>query len=189
MKQIISSPFSLIQTFSQRPQPQHKRKQIWLVSLLDLITLVLCFFVMLYSMSSPNWKNESPAMPSELNDYIAQIVPPRRAVNLNYLNQILGEYVASDFNGDNIRILLSDEVLSRLDLSLLSTPLNSVTNQIFIEVPASLAHAEAGLLKGLKLANDFKQKGLLSPLTVVIKPSATDGDIYLIISDKQGGTK
>ena len=108
---------------------------------------------------------------------------------MNYLNQILGEYVVSDFNGDNIRILLSDEVLSRLDLSLLSTPLNSVTNQIFIEVPASLAHAEAGLLKGLKLANDFKQKGLLSPLTVVIKPSVTDGDIYLIISDKQGGTK
>ena len=76
MKQIISSPFSLIKTFFQRPQPRHKRKQIWLVSLLDLITLVLCFFVMLYSMSSPNWKNESPAMPSELTTILHKLFRP-----------------------------------------------------------------------------------------------------------------
>ena len=189
MNPITNPSFLSTNTSSKVPLPRQKRKQIWLVSLLDLITLVLCFFVMLYSMSSPNWKNKSTAMPSELNGYIAQIVPPRRAVNLNYLNQILCEYVASDFNGDNIRILLSDEVLNRLDLSLLATPLNSITNQIFIEVESSLAHSETSLLKGLELANAFKQNGLSSPLTVVIKPAPTDGDIYLVISDKQGGAK
>lgn len=107
----------LPQTVSGKAQAEHHRKTMWLISFTDLISLMLAFFVLMYSMSEPEsqrWKELAkglaervPAARSTATTpsdraadpraaFNAQAVEPREAVDLNYLGALLRSQVAAN---------------------------------------------------------------------------------------------
>lgn len=94
-----------------------QRKTLWLISFTDLISLMLAFFVLMYSMSEPEaerWTrlakgvaetipaarstaaapSDRPADPSAA--FNAQAVEPRAAIDLHYLAALLGSQLRSN---------------------------------------------------------------------------------------------
>lgn len=83
----------------------------WLVVFTDLVSLMLTFFVLLFSMSSvqiDRWKEMVDALSQSLNPIREKVETPpaaqyniatiflKRAVNLDYLGAVLGDMVAQD---------------------------------------------------------------------------------------------
>ena len=72
-------------------------KKTWLLTLLDLMLLMLTFFIMLYSMTSPNYQKNNA-----LNSLTQPVSTIKRGVHLNYLEQILSNQIQS-FDGYRIK--------------------------------------------------------------------------------------
>jgi chemotaxis protein MotB len=104
------------------PQPSQSR-QLWLITLADLVSLLLAFFVMLFAMSNvklDEWRTLVDVLSRALNPSLdrskAMPMMPfnigavfrRQAVNLDYLASVLKEAVSRD-------PLLEKSVFMRLD--------------------------------------------------------------------------
>jgi chemotaxis protein MotB len=96
-----------IEEFPESPPPNRG----WMVIFTDLVSLMLTFFVLLFSMSSvqiDRWKEMADALSQSLNPaYEKMETPPaaqyniatifgKRAVNLDYLGAVLGDMVTQD---------------------------------------------------------------------------------------------
>lgn len=117
------------------PSPQSKA---WLVIFTDMVSLVLTFFVLLFSMSSVKvgeWDNMVDALSRTLNPQRDDsIVSPtaqfnigtifrKRAINLDYLASVLGETVRDDpFLGEGRVVLLEDRLIITLPSDLVFEP-------------------------------------------------------------------
>lgn len=105
------------------PEPTpHRESKAWMVTFTDLVSLMLTFFVMLFSMSSvkvDKWDEMIDALSTTLNptrdpsvitsttQFNIGTIFRKRAINLDYLASILKETMAAD-------PLLKDAVLMRL---------------------------------------------------------------------------
>jgi chemotaxis protein MotB len=103
---------------------------IWIVSLIDLMTLLLCFFVMLVSMSkvkNDRWQHLIDTLSTTMNPTRAtpQVAPSaeynistifrRRAINLEYLTAVLQQKVdKSAVLKDSTLVMLEDRVILSL---------------------------------------------------------------------------
>jgi chemotaxis protein MotB len=95
----------------EQPPQGEKQSMAWMITFTDLITLMLTFFVLLFSMSNvklDKWKNMIDALSLSLNPsqsksiavsttkFNISTVFRKRAVNLDYLASILQETVSAD---------------------------------------------------------------------------------------------
>jgi len=106
------------------------RGTIWVVSLIDLMTLLLCFFVMLVSMSkikTDKWQHLIDTLSTTMNptrvtpqvapsaDYNISTIFRRRAINLEYLTAVLQQKVdKSAVLKDSTLVMLEDRVILSL---------------------------------------------------------------------------
>lgn len=103
---------------------------IWIISLIDLLTLMLCFFVMLVAMSkikTDKWQHVIDTLSTTMNptratpqavpsaDYNISTIFRRRAINLDYLMAVLEQKVAkSEVLKDSTLVLLEDRLILSL---------------------------------------------------------------------------
>jgi chemotaxis protein MotB len=106
------------------------RGTIWVISLIDLMTLLLCFFVMLVSMSkvkSDKWQHVIDTLSTTMNptratpqvapsaDYNISTIFRRRAINLEYLMAVLQQKVdKSAVLKESTLVMLEDRVILSL---------------------------------------------------------------------------
>jgi chemotaxis protein MotB len=106
------------------------RGSIWVISLIDLMTLLLCFFVMLVSMSkikTDKWQHLIDTLSTTMNptrvtpqvapsaDYNISTIFRRRAINLEYLTAVLQQKVdKSAVLKDSTLVMLEDRVILSL---------------------------------------------------------------------------
>jgi chemotaxis protein MotB len=106
------------------------RGTIWVISLIDLMTLLLCFFVMLVSMSkvkTDKWQHLIDTLSTTMNptrvtpqvapsaDYNISTIFRRRAINLGYLTAVLQQKVdKSAVLKDSTLVMLEDRVILSL---------------------------------------------------------------------------
>lgn len=106
------------------------RGTVWVVSLIDLMTLLLCFFVMLVSMSkikTDKWQHLIDTLSTTMNptrvtpqvepsaDYNISTIFRRRAINLEYLTAVLQQKVdKSAVLRDSTLVMLEDRVILSL---------------------------------------------------------------------------
>ena len=116
------------------PRPPQQGKA-WLITFTDLVSLVLTFFVLLFSMSSvkvDEWDNMIDALSRTLNpEKVAPVISPsaefnigslfrKRAVDLDYLAGVLEETVSAEAGLAKTRIIrLEDRMIIALSGDLL----------------------------------------------------------------------
>jgi len=112
------------------PQQRHQPNVIWVLSLIDLFTLMLVFFVMMFAMSHvkiDKWQhlidtlsttfNPNRAMPVTVPsaDYNISSIFRKRAINLDYLVAVLQQKVdRSEVLKDSLLVLLEDRIILSL---------------------------------------------------------------------------
>lgn len=122
----------------QLPVPPKPSSRAWMITLTDLISLLLAFFVLLFSMSQVKldaWHALVQALSERLNpsvewtdpdlrfDKNAPEVGKRRAVDLSYLQRILAEKIDTDpLLSRGLVIRLDDRLLLSLPADLLFPP-------------------------------------------------------------------
>ena len=127
---------------SQAPQ----QSKAWLVTFTDMVSLVLTFFVLLFSMSSvkiDDWENMIDALSQSLNPTKVEVVATptarhniasvflKRAINLDYLTSVLEETVGADVALAETKIVrMEDFMIVMLPGDLLFAPGRAVlTNE------------------------------------------------------------
>lgn len=109
---------------------ESNQSTIWVISLIDLMTLLLCFFVMLVSMSkvkNDKWQHLIDTLSTTMNptritpqvapsaDYNISTIFRRRAINLEYLSAVLQQKVdKSAVLKDSTLVMLEDRVILSL---------------------------------------------------------------------------
>lgn len=98
----------------------------WLITFADLILLILTFFVMMYSMSSPRidaWTSMIDGLSTRPDPLVAEPMPEttaryaiapalvRHSANLRYLEAVLNQAIAEDAALAGLRVSLGDEQL------------------------------------------------------------------------------
>ncbi|CCQ74117.1 flagellar motor protein MotB [Magnetospira sp. QH-2] len=129
------------------PVAAHKEEnsQAWMVTFTDLVSLMLTFFVMLFSMSSvqvDKWEEMIDTLSQTLNPtrevqtikptstYNIRMVLRERAINLDYLMAVLEEKMAEDHLLSSSRLLhLSDRVIVSLPGDLLFGPNSALLSE------------------------------------------------------------
>ena len=122
-----------------------KPSKAWMVTFTDLVSLMLTFFVMLFSMSHvqvDKWDDMIDALSQSLNPERTQSVATttakynistvfrKRAINLDYLTVVLEETVASDDMLSQSRLMrLEDRVVLALPGDLLFEPNKAVLSE------------------------------------------------------------
>jgi chemotaxis protein MotB len=110
--------------------PGSNQSTIWVMSLIDLMTLMLTFFVMLVSMShvkNDRWQHLIDTLSTTMHpthatpqsvpsaEYNISTVFRRRAINLEYLMAVLQQKVnKSDVLHDSVLVMLEDRVVLSL---------------------------------------------------------------------------
>ncbi len=150
----------------------------WLITLLDLMTLMLTFFIMIYAMSTPN-ENIINQSSNPRADAFSSL---KRGVHLNYLEQILTQKIAAfdgyevEQNNSYLYIQLPKDIFEDAKnrkisihhwrrLQSLGETLNNVSNKIILEVGTDMPVQEA-LLQTSAIANALKSGGYLFNLPI-----------------------
>jgi chemotaxis protein MotB len=111
-------------------QKSHQPSVIWIISYIDLITLMLSFFLMLFAMSHiklDKWEHLVDALSTTLNpsrtkpnaepvaEYNISTIFRKRAINLDYLSAVLEQKIdKSDVLKDSLVMLLDDRIILSL---------------------------------------------------------------------------
>ncbi|MBE6450032.1 MAG: hypothetical protein E7013_05045 [Alphaproteobacteria bacterium] len=172
-------------------------KNAWLLTLLDLMLLVLTFFIMLYSM-----RTSDISQPTQFGTQKQPISTIKRGVNLNYLEQILSQQVQF-FDGykikkeaDHIQIQIPEIVFSNIQkrtitalnearLQNLGQTLAHVSNKIRLEVNSKKINSQDALLLGMSIANQLKDGGCLSNFRIVSYDDLENPFIQLLIFEQE----
>lgn len=112
------------------PQQGHQPNVIWVLSLIDLFTLMLAFFVMMFAMSHvkiDKWQHLIDTLSTTFNpnrakpvtvpsaDYNISSIFRKRAINLDYLVAVLQQKVdRSEVMKDSLLVLLEDRIILSL---------------------------------------------------------------------------
>lgn len=143
-RQAPSQPDQRNVGFGSAPSQLMERKDeekssLWLITFTDIMALMLTFFVLMYSMSSPKvekWEEMTTALNQGLSKFYSaewQTGPQdtisiekldlQEALNLNYLKALVEEIVVGDSRlSDVVVILQKDRLIVSLPHSLLFTP-------------------------------------------------------------------
>ena len=121
------------------------QSRAWMVTFTDLVSLMLTFFVLLFSMSSVKvgeWENMIDALSQSLNpsrekaiaqptaQYNISTIFRKRAINLDYLTAVLERLMADDpLLGRGMIVRLEDQVVITLPGDLLFEPSRAVLSQ------------------------------------------------------------
>lgn len=175
-------------------------KHAWLITLMDLMLLMLTFFIMLYSMSSPKKKSPSMIFPAVISSPVATL---QRGVHLNYLEQILSQQTSAFENykitkeGNSLyvqipssifaqtqnRLLLSEE---ENKLKLLGEILNNISNEMLLQVSSETSDIQEALLLASVIANKLKEGGYLKNLRIIFQKSNKNDFAQIVIFEHIG---
>ena len=174
------------------------RKKAWLLTLMDLMLLMLTFFILLYSMSSPVKKEKQE---EDLFNNVQQIdeypVYPH-GIHLNYLEQILAQKIK---NFDGYKIYKNKEILyiqipkrifedvknrsvfeeDKRHIQSLGEQLNNISNKIFLQVSQNIQPTQEALLQASVVANLLKQGGYPFNLRIVQRYNTENDFIQIVI--------
>ena len=158
-----------------------RSKYPWLVTLMDLMLLMLTFFIMLYSISTPTDKKTIKEKTVQIHHSYSQ-----RIVNLNYLEQILSQQVYS-FDGykikrfkDVLSIQIPDDIFTDHSKKLLSasdflriknigTTLSNISNDIFLQISTKNVPLQEAALQAFIIANTMKKGGFENPIKIIFQ--------------------
>ena len=171
----------------------------WLLTLLDLMLLMLTFFIMLYSMSSPKIKNNNIQMSAQLTNSSSL----RRGVHLNYLEQILSQqqFPFIDFpiqkGKSRLSIQIPKDIFTNPQNKQLSTDkevklkylgeiLNNISNEMLLQVSIKNADIQDAILQAAVIANKLKEGGYTRNLRIIFQKNPTNDFIQIIIFEQTG---
>ena len=157
-----------------------KISRFWILTLIDLMLIILTFFVMLYAMSSPNqsvYKHQS-------SKEISLKSSLQRGIHLNYLEQILSQFLASfdDYQirhlKNSIEITFPEYILKkskqqrlsdtdRLHLQELAEIFSNISNEIILKIGGKNLKTQDALLFGTLIANELKKGGYKNNLKII----------------------
>lgn len=173
------------------------RKKAWLLTLMDLMLLMLTFFILLYSMSSPVQKTSEEQKTFDVQQIDEYPVYPH-GVHLNYLEQILAQKIK---NFDGYKINKKQEILyiqipktifedvknrsvfeeDKRRIQSLGEQLNNISNEIFLQVSQDITPTQEALLQASVVANLLKQGGYPFNLRIVQRYNAENDFIQIVI--------
>ena len=170
---------------SQAPQ----QSKAWLVIFTDMVSLVLAFFVLLFSMSSvkvDEWKNMIDALSQSLNPTRIEVVATptarhniasiflKRAINLDYLTSVLEETVSADAALAETKIVrMEDFMIVMLPGDLLFAPGRAVLSDKARQALFSLG----GVLRNVD--NEVMVNGYSDPVRPASGEHDTNWDLSL----------
>ena len=172
------------------------RQKAWLLTLMDLMMLMLTFFVLLYSMSTPTLKGDKNAFLKELS--LDEYPIYSHGVHLNYLGQILAQKIRN-FEGYQIhqkqgtlyiRIpqRIFEDVKNRVvfeedkkHIESLGEQLNNISNKVHLHVAQTIQPTQEALLQASVVANLLKQGGYPFNLRIVQRNDNDNGFIQIVI--------
>lgn len=127
-----------MQEFEETPYEAPAQSRAWLVTFTDLVSLLLTFFVMMFSMSNvkvDQWESMTDALTFSLNptrvksearptaEFNVSSVFSRRAINLDYLTGVFEKAIAADADLTGARVVrLDDRLIVALPGALLFEP-------------------------------------------------------------------
>ena len=171
------------------------RKKAWMLTLTDLMMLMLTFFILLYSMSTPESKNDNAFFKGiSLDEYPVY----SHGVHLNYLGQILAQKIK---NYEGYRIYQEQGILyvqipkkifedtknrvvsveDKKRIEGLGEQLNNIPNKIFLQVSQSIQPTQEALLEASVVANLLKQGGYPFNLRIVQQKDSKNEFIQIVI--------
>lgn len=119
-------------------EPEHDRSKMWMLTFTDLVSLLLTFFVLLFSMSNvkiDEWDKVIDSLSQTLNPNPQETIArptaqlnigslfKRRAVNLDYLTSVIEENLSQDpLLRDALLVRLEDRLIVALPGDLLFDP-------------------------------------------------------------------
>ena len=168
-----------------------KISRFWILTLIDLMLIMLTFFVMLYAMSSPN----QIVYKQQVSKEISLKPSLQRGIHLNYLEQILSQFLDSFYGyqisrlKNSLEIIFPDYILKeskqkrlsdmdRLHLQELAEIFSNISNEIILKVGGKNLKTQDALLFGTLIANELKKGGYKNNLKIIHQK---DGDFAQII--------
>lgn len=125
-------------------EPEHHNTKMWMLTFTDLVSLLLTFFVLLFSMSNvkiDEWDKVIDSLSQTLNPEIEQTIKKptaqlnigtlfkRSAVNLDYLTSVIEENLSQDpLLRDALIVKLEDRLVIALPGDLLFDPGQALIN-------------------------------------------------------------
>ena len=125
-------------------EPEHRNTKMWMLTFTDLVSLLLTFFVLLFSMSSvkiDEWDKVIDSLSQTLNPAIQETIKKptaqlnigslfkRSAVNLDYLTSVIEENLSQDpLLRDALIVKLEDRLVIALPGDLLFDPGQALIN-------------------------------------------------------------
>ncbi len=194
------------------PQPGLKpaiSRNAWMLTFTDLVSLMLTFFVLLFSMSHleiEKWRAVSDSLARSLDvaprgspaaepgTYAIAMTSPRRALNLDYLSSILKKSIAGDALGKRVRIRRDAERLliglpADLAFAVGEAELSDSARQVIGALASVLrsinnrvateGHADPSPMRGTRFASNW-QLSLMRAESVAAALGATDVDRDII---------
>ena len=173
-----------------------RTKYPWLVTLLDLMLLMLTFFIMLYSISTPTDKKAIEEKEVQIQHSYSQ-----RIVNLNYLEQILSQQISS-FDGYKIKrfkevlsIQIPDDIFTDHNKKLLSASdfsrikkigsmLSNISNDIFLQISTKNTSLQEVALQAFIIANTMKKGGFENPPKIIYQDNPNNNFIQIVILEQ-----
>ena len=171
----------------------------WLLTLLDLMLLMLTFFIMLYAMSSPKQKNDD-LKGKPISVPVASL---QRGVHLNYLEQILSQQTTdlTDYQikreKNSLLIQIPANIFAQtqnrhlsikeeIKLKQLGEFLSNVSNEMLLQVSADKLNTQEALLQAAVVANKLKEGGYIKNLPVIFQKNSSNDFIQIIIFEQIG---
>lgn len=125
-------------------EPEHRNTKMWMLTFTDLVSLLLTFFVLLFSMSNvkiDEWDKVIDSLSQTLNPVPQETIKKptaqlnigtlfkRRAVNLDYLTSVIEENLSQDpLLRDALLVRLEDRLVIALPGDLLFDPGQALVN-------------------------------------------------------------
>ena len=159
--------------------------------------LMLTFFILLYSMSSPVQKTPEEQKIFDIQQIDEYPVYPH-GVHLNYLEQILAQKIK---NFDGYKINKKQEILyiqipktifedvknrsvfeeDKRRIQSLGEQLNNISNKIFLQVSQDITPTQEALLQASVVANLLKQGGYPFNLRIIQRYNAENDFVQIVI--------
>lgn len=157
-------------------------KKIWLIIFTDMMSLLLTFFVLIYSMSEP--KSSASGIKKE-TIYALSNTGLSRGAELQYLTKIIPQHVSYDYEikDNSLRISIPyyenfEQEEKQNQIEKITLFLNNISNNVYVLHKSK--NIEFSLLKGSHLANLLYRFGYVNTLPIMYQESDEE-KLYIII--------